>query len=215
MAGSHTFIRIASADELADPCRVTVFQNRLAAWAASKAEDLGLLAETTGALENWLRAEAVLAARKGQLGPAHEVIAERSTLDLVIRHKKTRRVIEFKVAFNNKNLFNGTNGTGGIRRDIEKLGQLPHDEKYIAVFLLFYSRAHYQSHEELNRFFTRRTAGRDLQPTDGGDFGTFSTGLADAVIADCSTITSSAVVTIRRDPGRWLGFWSLRIDSVQ
>jgi len=117
--------------------------------------------------------------------------------------------IEFKVAWNNKNLFGGYNGTGGIAEDIAKLKNCTFNQKLVVAFLCFFDRRVF---EELGRFYysTSRTAGLPLQPAGSEDFRAFAETLAGKVGLAVSS-QPEPVRMIHEDDGRWFGVWVHRV----
>jgi len=170
------------------------------------------LAKATGSLEGWLRGEAVIAIQKGKFGAFEDVTAEGGgkRLDLTVTQGGLVKVVEFKVVFNNKNLVGGYNGTGGVAQDIAKLSQLSFDEKYVAVFFLFYSkwRCPY-----LPKSYLQTSGGVQLQPKEDEDLGDFSKQLSRAVVARLGNLVPAAeeVVEVASNNERWLGFWCHRV----
>ena len=116
-----------------------MFSNDLVRFAKNKSQDLLILSEVTGSIENWFRAEVVIAAQKGFFGEVSNVCAEGGRNDLTFTLAEEDFSVEFKVVFNNKNLFGGYNGTRGICKDLLKLrADTANGEKYAAVFFAFF-----------------------------------------------------------------------------
>ena len=151
------------------------FATMLYDWAYTVSDDVLLLARATGALEGWLRGTAAIAVQQNKFGAFDDVTAERGHVDLVVGQDGASKAVEFKVAFNNKNLINGYNGARGIAQDVAKLSQMKFAEKYIAVLFAFYSR---EVHPELNRSYYQKVDGVMLQPNAGENFGDFAAKLA-------------------------------------
>ena len=84
-----------------------MFSNDLVRFAKNKSQDLLILSEVTGSIENWFRAEIAIAAQKGFFGDVSYVRAEGGRNDLTFTHAEKDFSVEFKVVFNNKNLFSG------------------------------------------------------------------------------------------------------------
>jgi hypothetical protein len=189
---------------------MTAFAKLLLSWAARTADDVLLLAHATGALEGWLRGEAAIAVQKGGFGAFDEVTAERGHVDLVVCQEGASKAVEFKVAFNNKNLIGGYNGTRGIAQDVAKLSQLTFDEKYLAVLFAFYSRTVYP---DLKKFYGQQVDRVRLQPKDGEDFGTFAADLARQVTRKVIS-KPEEVRPMKSDGGVWLGFWCQRVSET-
>jgi len=184
----------------------TTFAGRFTRWAQSRSHDVLRLAELTGAFELWLRGECVLAALRGELGRVHDVRAERERRDLVLVGNRTR-FVEFKLAFNNKNLFGGYAGTGGLLKDLRGFDRIACDEKYLAVFFVFFDR---RERPTLNRFFGATCAGRSLQPSGDQDLGAFSSRLALTAISDVVT-RPAPVLPLLQVNGAWIGLWLHRV----
>ena len=187
------------------------FQDQLVLFAGKKADEILRLADTTGSIEGWLRAEAALAALDGYfgaLGASDRVFAEGGRTDLALHRAGKKTAVEFKFAFNNKNLIGGYNGTGGIEKDLKKLSQQKSfDEKYVAVFFAFYSR--HVHGQELNKFYGQHAKGIALQPSsEHDDFDLFCAGLANQVVGSLSFVGKpSGVHAIKAESGSWLGLW--------
>lgn len=183
------------------------FYDHLVTFAKTKGDEIFALAEATGSIEGWIRAEAALAVQRGLfggIGESDRVFAESGRTDLAVYRAGKSTSVEFKVAFNNKNLIGGYNGTEGIAKDIKKLAHQSFDEKYVAVFLAFYSRHVYA--EGLNKFYGQQAKGIHLQPKKEEDFGFFCSRLADQVVRMVAS-SPSQVHVVQSQTGRWLGFW--------
>lgn len=189
-----------------------MLRDDLVKFANWKREDLLHLAETTGAIENWFRAEVAIAAKKGFFGSVQNVRAERGHSDLTLEYQGKQVTIEFKVAFNNKNLLGGYNGTGGITKDLLKLrADTSNNEKYVAVFFAFYRKTGPNS---LPPSYTNTAHGTALQPPAGMPFEDFAPQLADQILhhgLNHVVPSPGRVNVLESADARWLGFWCYRV----
>lgn len=189
-----------------------MFSRDLVRFAKWKSQDFLLLADMTGSIENWFRAEVAIATQKGFFGGVKDVSAEGGRKDLIVTQAGKRIAVEFKVAFNNKNLIGGYNGTGGIKKDLLKLGaDSSFDEKYAAVFFAFYWKT---AANHLPPSYTNTAHGVALQPPAGMRFQDFAPKLADHVLNHVLNRVAPSpgkVHAIESSDDRWLGFWCYRV----
>lgn len=189
---------------------MATLEGRLLSWASETGVKLALLAESTGAVENWLRAEAIIAARGGRLGRVGDVQGEIERDDLTFCNadgSSTR--IEFKVAWNNKNLFGGHAGTGGIARDIVKLTTSPQDHRFSLVFFNFYDTSFVPRGPAYYKMC--RKEGVRLQPLAEEKFHRFARNLA-AEVTSRLCVSPEPVRPAFHDDGRWFGVWLYRVE---
>ncbi len=189
-----------------------MFSKDLVRFAKNKSQDLLILSEVTGSIENWFRAEVVIAAQKGFFGEVSNVRAEGGRNDLTFKRSGKRFAVEFKVVFNNKNLFGGYNGTRGICKDLLKLrADTAHGEKYAAVFFAFLLK---NAPNCLPPSYTNTSYGIALQPPAGVPFEDFAYKLATQVIhhglGDVAH-SPGKVHVLTSNAAQWLGFWCYRV----
>ncbi|MFO0686907.1 MAG: hypothetical protein U0234_32890 [Sandaracinus sp.] len=163
--------------------RGTGFAESFSDWAVTQATGLHEITELTGTAENWLRGQAILAARRGAFGPYIDITAEtgagRTDLTLLRDGRPSLRV-ELKLLFNNKNLLGRQNGVAAVAADIEKLKRSVGDECYVAAWCLFRN----WHVVPVTRAYCATTSGISLQPPTGEeDFATFAEQLARNVLA--------------------------------
>lgn len=185
-----------------------MFSSDLVKFAQWKSQDLLLLAEVTGSIESWFRAEVAIATQKGFFGDVSDVSAEGGRNDLTFTQRGRKLAVEFKVAFNNKNLVGGYNGTGGIKKDLLKLrADSSFDEKYVAVFFAFYLKT---ASNRLPPSYTNTGHGVALQPPAGMLFEDFAPKLA-AQVLKFVVPAPGKVHAIESSKERWLGFWCYKV----
>ena len=181
------------------------FAERFCDWAATQAPGLHEITELTGTAENWLRGQAILAARRGAFGPCVDLTAEtgagRTDLTMLRDHRPPLRV-ELKLLFNNKNLLSGQNGVAAVAADIEKLRRATGDECYVAGWCLFRN----WHVVPVSRAYCATTSGIALQPSEAStDFGVFSENLARTALARVGVRAKPRV--FEAPEGRWSGLF--------
>ncbi len=187
------------------------FAERFCDWAATQAPGLHEITELTGTAENWLRGQAILAARRGAFGPCVDLTAEtgagRTDLTLLRAHRPPLRV-ELKLLFNNKNLLSGQNGVAAVAADIEKLRRATSDECYVAGWCLFRN----WHVVPVSRAYCATTSGIALQPSAASmDFAAFAENLARTVLERVGVRAKPRV--FEAPEGRWSGLTVARRSS--
>lgn len=178
-------------------------------WAHTIGEKLSILADATGSVEGWLRAEAIIAAKQGRFGLVTNVLGEVRRDDLTLETGAGASRLEFKVAWNNKNLFGEYNGTGGIREDIAKLSNCTFREKLVVAFFGFFDSRVYKK-LGIGYYATSKRLGVRLQPEGTEAFGPFAKKLAERTVSDI-VATPEAVYPIHAGNGCWFGVWVHRV----